>query len=244
MHAPEYERMYKIEDRDWWFVSRRELVISHLVRNIRVKNPVILDIGCGTGATARMLKEHGEVVGLDFSQLALNACESRGITNLIHGSATSIPLADNSVDVIVATDILEHLDGDELALAEFRRILKPGGLAIISVPAYEFLWSDHDEALMHKRRYTSKQLSERIGKAGLRRRYQGYALSFLFPLALMRLLKKKSKDKNEVPEAQHVDLPAWINQCLIRFQRIENRVFHWGSLPWGLSVISVVEKPA
>lgn len=242
MHAPEYERMYKIEDRDWWFVSRRELVISHLRRCLRVKNPVILDIGCGTGATAKLLKEHGDVVGIDFSQLALTACEKRGIDHLVQGSATSIPLADNSVDVIVATDILEHLDGDEAALAEFQRILKPGGMAIISVPAYQFLWSDHDEALMHKRRYTSKLLADRIKKAGLASRYHGYALSLLFPLALMRLIKKKSK-KNEVPEAQHVDLPEWTNQCLIRFQRLENLLFRWGSLPWGLSVISVVEKP-
>jgi SAM-dependent methyltransferase len=241
MHAPEYEKMYRVEDRDWWFVSRRELVLSHLKRHVSVKNPIILDIGCGTGATAKLLNGHGQVVGVDFSQLALQACEKRGIENLVKGSATSIPLADGSVDLIVATDILEHLDRDDAALIEFQRVLKKGGMAIISVPAYEFLWSDHDEALMHRRRYTASMLGNRIRAAGLGLRYHGYALSLLFPLALMRLFKKK-RAENEVPEAQHVDLPAWANQMLIRFQRFENFIFRRRSLPWGLSVISVVEK--
>ncbi|MFM7131575.1 MAG: class I SAM-dependent methyltransferase [bacterium] len=241
MHLNEYEKMYRVEDRDWWFVSRRELVLSHLKRFLKVNRPVILDIGCGTGATARLLSEHGEVVGLDFSKLALEACEKRGIKNLLKGSATLIPLADESVDVIVATDIIEHLDDDSAALREFQRVLKKTGFAIITVPAFEFLWSEHDEALMHRRRYTAGLLRRRVAAAGLALKYHGYALSLLFPLALMRLLKKK-KPKDAAPEAQHVDLPEFANRMLIRFQRMENRLFWFRSLPWGLSVVSIVEK--
>jgi len=241
MHLNEYEKMYRVEDRDWWFVSRRELVLSHLKRFSKVNRPVILDIGCGTGATARLLSEHGEVIGLDFSKLALEACEKRDLKNLLKGSATQIPLADESVDVIVATDIIEHLDNDSAALKEFQRVLKKTGFAIITVPAYQFLWSEHDEALMHRRRYTSGLLGQRVKAAGLAMKYHGYALSLLFPLALMRLLKRK-KSKETAPEAQHVDLPAFANQMLIRFQRLENRLFWFRSLPWGLSVVSIVEK--
>ncbi|MFM1801742.1 MAG: hypothetical protein RJA81_1094 [Planctomycetota bacterium] len=242
MHAPEYERMYKIEDRDWWFVSRRELVISHLKRHLKVSDPVILDVGCGTGATARLLKDHGNVIGLDFSQLALSACEKRGIDHLLQGSAMAIPLADNSVDVIVATDILEHLDEDEKALSEFRRILKPGGIVIISVPAYQFLWSAHDEALMHKRRYTSKLLASRIKNAGLATCYHGYALSLLFPLALIRWVSN-GLGRKATPQSQHLELPTWVNRLLIQFQRFEKFLFCWVRLPWGLSIIRVTQRP-
>ena len=241
MLAPEYEKMYRVEDRDWWFVSRRELVLSHLKRFVKVDRPLILDIGCGTGATSQLLSEYGNVVSLDFSELALKACEKRGIANLLKGSATLIPLADQSVDVIVATDILEHLESDSAAIREFQRVLKQTGIAIITVPAYQFLWSEHDEALMHQRRYTAGLLRQRIQAAGMALKYHGYALSLLFPLALMRLIKKK-KPKNHAPEAQHFELPEWANQSLIRFQRLENRLFRFGTLPWGLSVISVVEK--
>lgn len=241
MHFNEYEKMYRVEDRDWWFVSRRELVLSHLKRFLKVSHPVILDIGCGTGATARLLSEHGEVIGVDFSKLALAACEKRGIKNLLKASATLIPLANESVDVIVATDIIEHLDDDTAALKEFERVLKKTGFAIITVPAYQFLWSEHDEALMHRRRYTSGLLRQRVEAAGLALKYHGHALSLLFPLALMRLVKKR-KPEAKAPEAQHIDLPDLANQMLIRFQRLENRLFWFRSLPWGLSVVSVVEK--
>lgn len=241
MLPPEYEKMYRVEDRDWWFVSRRELVLRHLKRFAKVDRPLILDIGCGTGATSQLLSEHAVVVSLDFSELALQACEKRGIDHLLKGSATSIPLADQSVDVIVATDILEHLEKDTAALREFQRVLKKSGIAIITVPAYQFLWSEHDEALMHLRRYTSRLLRKRILDAGMDLKYHGYAISLLFPLALMRLIKKK-KPENHAPEAQHVELPVWANDLLIRLQRLENRLFHYRSLPWGLSVISVVEK--
>ncbi len=190
MHSAEYARMFENEDRYWWFVSRRELVIDLIARYVKVPNPVIVDVGCGTGATANALGRFGRVVGVDFSPLALEACASRGLGELVRARAEAIPLASSSVDAIVATDILEHLDDDLAALAEFRRILRPGGQAVITVPAYQFLWSEHDLALMHRRRYRALQLGERADLAGFRRVRLGYALSLLFPLALGRVLKR------------------------------------------------------
>jgi SAM-dependent methyltransferase len=244
MHSAEYARMFENEDRYWWFVSRRELVIDLIARYVKVPDPVIVDVGCGTGATAIALGRFGRVVGVDFSPLALEASASRGLGELVRARAEAIPLASSSVDAIVATDILEHLDDDLAALAEFRRILKPGGQAVITVPAYQCLWSEHDLALMHRRRYRAFQLGERADRAGFRRVRLGYALSLLFPLALGRVLKRHDGDNSRPPEAQIKPVPKWLNAALIRFQRFETALFRRRSLPWGLSVVTVLEKPA
>ena len=245
MNEPEYERMFQNEDHYWWFVSRRELVLDLIARLPRREAdcPLIVDIGCGTGATAAALGTFGRVIGVDFSPLALECCGRRGLTRVARGRAEAIPLRDGSADAIVATDILEHLDDDAGALAEFFRVLKPGGHAVITVPAYRFLWSEHDDALMHKRRYVARELIARATRAGFAMTLSGYALCFLFPLALGRLLKSKART-NRPPEAQLKPVPPWLNAALVRFQRLETRLLRRVRLPWGLSVVAVLQKPA
>jgi SAM-dependent methyltransferase len=245
MNPAEYTRMFENEGHYWWFVSRRELVVD-LVQGLHCHGtPLILDMGCGTGATAAALAQLGRVVGLDFSLLALRACTHRGLPELLKSRAEAIPMASECADVIVATDLLEHLDDDLAALREFHRVLKPGGHAVITVPAYSFLWSEHDLALMHKRRYVSRQLGERARGAGLRPIRLGYALSLLFPMALLRLLKRPSRrGPVRLPEAHLPRVPRWLNTVLIRLQRVEAALSRRISLPWGLSVVAVLEKPA
>ncbi len=241
MNPAEYSRMFELEDRYWWFVSRRELVLNLVRRFLCVSNPLILDVGCGTGATAAALQTFGRVICVDFSPLALEACHQRSLQELIQAEAEAIPLASGSVDVVVATDVLEHLEDDMVALREFHRILKPGGVAVITVPAYQFLWSEHDEALMHKRRYHARQLAERTARAGFQQVRLGYTLSLLFPLALGRLIKR-DKREGKAPQARIQSVPIWLNDALIRLQRVETALFRYGTLPWGLSVVSVIQK--
>lgn len=244
MNEPEYERMFRNEDHYWWFVSRRELVLDLVARLPRGAGDGrwFVDVGCGTGATAAALSRFGRVIGVDFSPLALECCRRRGLTQVVRGQAEAIPLVDGCADAIVATDILEHLDDDARALAEFFRVLKPGGHAVITVPAYRFLWSEHDDALMHKRRYLARQLITRAAVAGFQVTSSGYALCFLFPLALGRLLKPKARS-NRPPEAQLKSVPPWLNALLVRFQRLETRLLRHVRLPWGLSVVAVLQKP-
>src|SRR4029079_8261144 len=111
-----------------------ELVVD-LVRRLPIGTATrLLDVGCGTGATAAALREFGRVTAADFSPLALERCRRRGLTELIPARAEDLPLQDGSIDVIVATDIIEHVDDDLAALREFRRVLCAGGHAVISVP--------------------------------------------------------------------------------------------------------------
>jgi hypothetical protein len=110
------------------------------------------------------------------------------------------------------------------------------------VPAYQFLWSEHDVALMHKRRYVAHQLAERYSRAGFRQVRLGHALCLLFPFALGRLLNRW-RDQTKAPDAQISLLPGWLNGCLIRLQRIETALSHRIRLPWGLSVVAVIQRP-
>jgi SAM-dependent methyltransferase len=242
MNPAEYERMFRNEDHYWWFVSRRELVLDLVRRLDPPPNAWLLDVGCGTGATASDLRAFGRVIGVDMSPLALGWCRTRGLQDVMLGKAEALPLASESIDVIVATDILEHLDDDLAALNEFRRVLKPGAHAVVTVPAYRFLWSEHDEALMHRRRYVAAVLARRIEQSGLEPVRLTYALSFLLPLSLMRLVKRK-RPAGAPPEAQLPALPEALNTALIRFQRLETALLRKMNLPCGLSVAAVIRKP-
>lgn len=243
MQTEEYARMRSLEDHYWWFVSRRELVDS-LVRRLSLPpHPVIVDVGCGTGATAAQLRQYGTVIGVDISPIALSWSRQRGLHNLLLATAERLPFVHESVDVIIATDILEHLDDDVAVLKEFYRVLKRGGYVVITVPAYSILWSEHDLALMHRRRYVAGVLAQRCRSAGFEIVRLTYALFFLFPLALvMRLLKRRPPPDKE-PEAQLPALPEWLNRLLIRFQRIETAMLTRLRFPWGVSVVAVLRKP-
>lgn len=242
MLSQEYRRMFENEDAYWWFVSRRELVLRLVGRLGLSPDPLLLDIGCGTGATARGLERFGRVLGIDFSPEALACCQSRGLGRLARARGESLPLPDDAADVIVATDILEHIEDDRAALREFLRVLKPGGHAVVTVPAYRFLWGEHDVALMHHRRYVAGEVRERARAAGFEVAKLSYALCFLMPLALVRLLKKKPR-ADRPPEAQIVPVPPWVNRALIRFQRWEAKGMEAVNYPWGLSVAAVLRKP-
>lgn len=242
MNHAEYDRMFGHEDHYWWFVARRELVVE-MVRGLGLPQDArILDVGCGTGATAAALEALSRVIGADFAPLALERCRRRGLGGLVQAAAERLPLQSASVDVIVATDILEHLDDDMAALGEFYRLLRPGGHAVISVPAYPFLWGEHDLALMHRRRYVAAQVRHRAELAGFRIERLSYALAFLLPLALLRLIKRQPTPARP-PEAQLWPVPAWLNTALVRLQRVETAILKRIALPFGLSVLAVIEKP-
>ncbi len=242
MNPAEYDRMYQLEDDYWWFVARRELVVG-CVRDLPGgSDRVIVDIGCGTGANALALSQQGRVVGLDPSPLALQWSRRRNFGAMLQGSAESIPMADRSTDVVVATDVIEHLDDDLAALREFRRVLKPGGHAVITVPAFMFLWSEHDDALMHRRRYTAGLLRSRAEAAGFEVARLTYTTHLLFPLALTRLLKR-SRPNPEGSEAQLKPLPGPINRLMLGIQRLEVGMLRHVSLPWGLGLAAVLKRP-
>lgn len=241
MNPAEYQRMYDHEDNYWWFISRRQLVCQ-LIDDAKSPGDLLLcDVGCGTGATMQQMLRFGKVIGIDMSPLALRCCRQRELSGLIMSKAEQLPLKSSSVDVIVATDILEHLADDISALKEFHRILRPGGFAVVTVPAFGLLWSEHDLALMHHRRYTAPQLAQRCIESGFRVDSVTYALWLLFPFAVVtRLLQPRYR---KTPQARIPKLPNWLNKMLISIQRLEMRLLKHIDLPWGVSIATVIRKP-
>ena len=243
MQESEYEQMYKLESFYWWFVARRKLV-RDLVRDCKTpKDGNLLDLGCGTGLNCLMLSEFGSVKGTDLSEKAIEFSRQRGVNDLVQCDAEDLKLPDSTFDVVTALDVLEHVNDDLLALSEMFRVLKPGGWLIITVPAYGFLWSEHDEALHHRRRYVAHELRNKVMNAGFTLERSTYFLtSLFFPILFFRTVQNLSR-KSLRASTSHVILPEWANTLLIKILDLERLYLRVSNLPFGVSLICAARKP-
>ncbi len=239
MKPVEYDRMFREEDVYWWFVGRRRLATVLLENSLPARNLRILDVGCGTGAMSRELMRFGSVVSTDLSALAIGYGRQRQLTGLCCADATALPFADASFDAVVALDLLEHIADDLLAVREFARVLAPGGHLVATVPAYQFLWSGHDLALMHHRRYTRRSFGDLLASGGLSTVRLTYAMTALFPIVW--LVRRRSK-KPGSEEATIQPVPRWLNKVLIRVLDMENAYLRRADLPYGVSVAAVARR--
>src|SRR3989344_2667556 len=175
-----FEKKYHaMEETNWWFLARRELILA-LLKNQK-RNANILDVGCSSGILIQELNTSGftQVKGIDISQSAVDLSKARGIKNVFKSDAQSTGYKDKEFDIIIASDILEHLNNEEKALNEWNRILKPEGLILVFTPAFSFLWSSHDLANQHKKRYTRAGLESILASSGfkiLRSSYWNFTL--------------------------------------------------------------------
>jgi len=157
-----YDYFYLVESRHWWFRARSKIVQTMIARFSGArKKASVLDIGCGTGAQLQTLKPYGTLWGLDKSAKALEYAKTKApFAHLMQGSFPECTF-DQQFDIIMLLDVLEHIEDDTLALQKLASIMKPGAIAVITVPAYQFLWTTHDDINEHKRRYTLSELSKK-----------------------------------------------------------------------------------
>ena len=200
------------------------------------KGMQIVDVGCGGGFNLEFLKRWGNVTGIDKSEASLASAKQYGTVEM--GDAINLPRADASVDLITAFDVLEHLLDEATALKEWYRVLKFNGYIAISVPAYQWLFGPHDKALLHHRRYTLGELSNKLSQAGFKPIFSSYIFMFTFPVFLIqRLLAKSAKQ-----DVGYNSAPSIINQLLINFGKLEAWLVRYISLPFGSSVFILAKK--
>lgn len=236
--------MFQLEEHYWWFVGRRCIIDKLLLQRGQLPPAaLVLDVGCGSGGNIRTLEKFGAVVGVDISLVALTFCRRRHSCNLALSEGDYLPLRSDRFDLVTLLDVLEHTEDDNRALCEVHRVLKPGGKALITVPAYPTLWSEHDEALHHKRRYRSKELRDKAQKAGFRVLRMSHAISaVLAPVYLFRWLQRLRPRRVE-PKIALVSLPAPVNRLLVAYLKMEARLIPRASIPFGVSIICLVQKP-
>lgn len=248
MNTAEYERMYNLEDSYWWFVGRHRLIEALMHRcfgppDSGVTGRTFLDVGCGTGAMSARLAKWGKVVSADFSPLALSFSRRRGLNHLVGADAMKLPFRSNSFDALIALDLLEHIPDDRAALCEFFRVLKPGGRIFLLVPAYAHLWSEHDVALMHHRRYIRRELSERFTGAGFQIEKLSHTMTTLYPLVSLQRRLNARKPPSDPPQAAMPLFPPPVNAALTQFITAENALARQFNFPFGVSILCIARKP-
>jgi dolichyl-phosphate beta-glucosyltransferase len=227
------------EDEHWWHVAKRRLVIAQLQTSQPPRR--CLDIGCGGGAMLVDAAPFGPVVGTDLSVHALAHARSRGLRALVRSEAAAVPLAGGTFATVLALDVSEHQAQPERLLAEIARVLVPGGRLIVTVPAFQWMWSYADDVLGHYRRYNRQQLIDELTAAGFTVRRASYFHSWLLPVAWVVRVGRDLVGRSA--SADDSALPGVFNRALLAICAFERRLIRKRSLPFGLSVLAIAEKP-
>ncbi|MGA0607958.1 class I SAM-dependent methyltransferase [Phenylobacterium sp. VNQ135] len=238
-----YDRLREIEQDHWWFTGRRAVLTAELAR-LRLPNAArLLEVGCGAGGNLAMLKAFGEVCAVEPDGPSREYAAARGLADVREGwLPAGIPDFGGPFDLACAFDVVEHVDDDAGAVAAMAAQLKPGGKLIVTVPAYAWMWSAHDAAHHHKRRYVRGEVRRLIDRAGLNVRRITHFNTLLFPpIAAIRLAKAALKQEGGDDEA----LPSPpVNRLLGGLLGAERGLLAVTDLPFGVSILAVAEKPA
>lgn len=236
----QYELKYlELEESGWWFRARRDIILRLLPRH--KQNFKILDIGCSGGALLKVLIDKGytDVWGVDISHRSIERAQSLGIKNVVVRDAVETGFSNESFDIVIASDTLEHIKKEKEALREWYRILRSGGQLFVFVPAHQFLWSEHDVVNHHVKRYSKKELRSAIAMAGFQIMRAGYwDFLLFFPAFLVRFLPTRKSKKDQLDKYS-----PFINWIVYRLIVLENILIQWGiPLPAGVSLFCIGRK--
>lgn len=245
----------EVEDHHWWYRGRRRIIRAELDRLPLPRPAEVLDAGCGSGRTLVELVDYGRVSGIELDPDVAAVAQGRGLGNVVQGRLEELHWAESSFDLITCLDVIEHTPDDRRTLRELRRVCRPGGFLLVTVPAHQILWSAHDEYNHHYRRYSRRSLCAAAVAAGWGVGRVSAFNSLLFPpAAVVRLLRRGAaaagggeNADGRTDRTAGDDLftgPGWLNDSLEGPLRLEAGWLRHGlTLPLGLSLLVVLRKP-
>jgi SAM-dependent methyltransferase len=247
VRAEFYRDYFEIEDRHWWFRGRRAIflrLLDHYLPPADRGERRLLDVGCGTGAMLRHLERFGSPIGIEAAEEAVRLCRARGVGAVQLAEAPPLPFEGDRFDLVTALDVIEHVDDDVEMLREVERTLRPGGMLLLSVPAYRYLWGLQDEVAHHKRRYVAREVRESVEAVGLEIARLSYFNTILFaPIAVVRLLRRVQTRPPELRSDFDMTKTGRLNEVLARIFASESRLLQRADLPFGISIVALAFKP-
>lgn len=242
MKADEYEIMYQVEDRHWWYRGLRRIIAQHWPAPPPSGRLRVLDAGCGAGANLAAFSPRAQAVGIDASGVAIRFCRRRGLARTAVASVLHLPFPEACFDVVLSCDVLCHkaVADRSSALREMARVLRPGGVLLVNLPAYQGLLSSHDLAVHNDRRFTCAEALALLRAQGLTPLRATYWNTFLFPLIaplrLWRRLRPRPSSDLDAPPSPRMD--AFLSAVLT----LERACLRLTPLPFGLSVFIAAQK--
>jgi len=234
-----FQQMAEVEDRHWWFTARRQILTTELRRLALAPQTAILEIGCGTGGNLAMLQQFGTVQGMECDLQAQAIAQAKqGIAVKVGALPDAVPFSASSQQLIAMLDVLEHIAADETALTAVRLLLRPPGYLLITVPAFPWLWSGHDELHHHVRRYTQASLRPKLVAAGFEVRRMKYFNSLLLPL--IALTRAWNQWRGVCHSDIHLPNPM-VNWMLHQIFAAERYCPQWCAFPAGVSLFALAQ---
>ena len=243
MQSAEYEIMFCVEETHWWYRALHQLIFDSLERELpNWREKTILDAGCGTGVILKQLGNADKNVGVDIAAEAISLCQRRGLTNVRQADIAALPFDDASFDAVICSSVVYHQWVADVtsAMRELGRVLRPDGLLFVNVPAFRFLHSAHDEAVMTARRFTKKEIRSLLVANGFTIRRLTYWTTLLFPLAVLARTLGGSKMGRDFESAE----TSLMHRFFAKIMTLELSLLRSVSFPFGVALFAVARKPA
>lgn len=242
MEADTYQLMRKIEDQHWWFVARRQIIKWQLETLKIPDNAQILEVGCGTGGNIALLNHFGDVTCVELDEMAAEMARARKLAPVLVGKLPDdIPGFSQQFDIVTLFDVIEHIEEDEASLKKCIALLKPGGRLVLTVPAFNFLWSQHDDENHHCRRYRRRDIVGLSQTCDLSLSFVSYFNFWLFPVvAAVKLIRKFFPYKDSWQDMRQPNKVG--NKILQAIFGSERYLLSWTALPYGVSLMAVMTK--
>jgi SAM-dependent methyltransferase len=248
-----YNEYYDLERKHWWFLAR-EKIISNYIRKLIVDKFLnhgslkILNVGCGPGRSSQYLSAFGEVVSIEYDKYCCEFASEKTGLKIINGSITELPFADKTFDLVCAFDVIEHVENDQLAVSEIKRVAKENGVIFITIPAFMSLWSHHDVVNHHFRRYKKQQIIDLFNKNNDGKEIFSSYFNFILspPIYFVRTISnliKSGKNRSGSGSDFEAFKPGFANDLLYEIMHFESKLVNRNiKLPFGVSLLYTWKK--